>query len=187
MVLDELGLKYDTDKASHGHGYCDIYEQWLTGFNPRIVLEIGVFKGGSLRMWRDFFPEASIVGIDIDPSRLFSEDRINTFLCNQHEPLELDKLLEQGIPDLVIDDGSHNWGDQMISFFHIFPKMSPGSIYIIEDLHSSKHYAYDDGIVSPLFILEHLDIFGMIKDYKTFFKVEGNQGLGSYTIMLVRK
>src|SRR5207248_4538620 len=67
--LDELGLAHGTDKASKGHDYLRLYEPFLRPFagDAFTLIEIGGYKGASLRMWRDYFPRASIVCLDLNP------------------------------------------------------------------------------------------------------------------------
>jgi hypothetical protein len=71
-LLHELGLKYGTNKATF-HKYCDFYENELANVKPQRILEIGIGTlatvgsyGTSLKMWSDFYPNAVIVGADID-------------------------------------------------------------------------------------------------------------------------
>src|ERR1700722_18692475 len=75
QTLDELGIRRITDKSSLDHDYLDKYERLFAPFRdaPITVLEIGVFDGGSLRLWEDYFPRATIVGINIREA------------CKQHE------------------------------------------------------------------------------------------------------
>ena len=53
--LNDLGLKYKTDKASEDHNFLDFYEEHLPK-NPKRLLEVGTYEGASLEMWRDFYP-----------------------------------------------------------------------------------------------------------------------------------
>lgn len=132
-------------KWSHYFGvYQRHFESWLRGRSPQPssprVLEIGVFKGGSLKMWRDFFgPEATIFGIDIDERCAslgmgIAEIRIGS----QSDPSFLAEVVgEMGGIDIIIDDGSHKSKDVIASFLSLFPFLADGGIYIIEDLHAS--------------------------------------------------
>ncbi len=63
-ILSELGRKYGTDKVDHG--YCDVYHQAFEKKRQEVtaVMEIGVFFGASIRMWKDYFPNAVIHGVD---------------------------------------------------------------------------------------------------------------------------
>lgn len=70
--------------------------------------------GASLRMWRDFFPNAKIIGVDIDKKVLFEEERIETYYCDQLKAISIENfskkanLLENSV-DIIIDDGLHNF------------------------------------------------------------------------------
>jgi hypothetical protein len=67
--LDKIAIHYGTDKSSYIHNYCVKYEKWLP-FNrlePITILEIGVLGGQSLSTWREYYPNATVVGLDIDP------------------------------------------------------------------------------------------------------------------------
>lgn len=136
MRLHEIGLKYGTDKATH-HGYCDFYEKELEGLNPKRILEIGVKDGASLRMWKDFYPDAEIIGVDIKPIHV---PGCFVYPMNQSDIYIIWKL---GNFDLIIDDGSHMTLDQQISFYHLFQhQLNDGGIYIIEDIHTSFYKEY---------------------------------------------
>jgi hypothetical protein len=139
--LCELALKYGTDKYPW---YTLFYEALLRDRRNSIarVLEIGIGTpeamahvpgyrpGASLRMWRDYFPNAEIFGVDIDERALFSEDRIKTVWGSQ------DQVQSVGGVDLVIDDASHCPEDQINSASVLFPQLKPGSLYIIEDINN---------------------------------------------------
>lgn len=136
MTLHEIGLKYGTDKATH-HGYCDFYEKELKGLNPKRILEIGVKDGASLRMWKDFYPDAEVVGIDINAIHV---PECLVYPINQCDVFIIQKL---GKFDLIIDDGSHMTLHQQISFNHLFAnQLNLGGVYIIEDIHTSFYSEY---------------------------------------------
>lgn len=122
------------------HHYIPIYDRYFSPYRGRKIrfLEIGVSKGGSLQMWRKYFGEEAIIfGIDIDPS------------CKQYNGLagqvrigsQIDKdflesvIREMGGLDVVLDDGSHHMDHIPNSLKYIFPHLSDGGIYMIEDLH----------------------------------------------------
>src|SRR6185503_13004270 len=103
---------YDTDKAEHGH-YLRNYEDYFQPLLNREVklLELGVYKGGSLLLWRDYFPQGLIVGLDLaqvqidDPS-----GRIRTYQGMQQDTQLLDLIGQETAPegfDVIIDDCSH--------------------------------------------------------------------------------
>jgi len=139
MTLQDLAIKYGSDKAEHG--YCPFYEQTLPK-SPKKILEIGVFKGASIRMWKEWFPECQIHGLD-----LFIENPIPDIpgiiwhKGNQCD-WELLELLRKENFDIIIDDGSHASRDQLMTFFGLFN----GNEYYIEDIHCCDHEFYRNGL-----------------------------------------
>ena len=141
--LEELGLKYGTDKIGK-HNYLSVYYDLFKDKRNEVkkVLEIGVGEGAGLFMFRDFFPNATIYGAEIDPRRVASlqgQGRIEVFEVNQASQDDLINLINQtdGDIDLVIDDGSHDPADQVYTCLQIFPALNKGSIYVIEDVADS--------------------------------------------------
>jgi hypothetical protein len=143
--------KSDLGRLTFGHRgrlvhkwthYPDIYERHFSTYrgNSLRMLEIGVFKGGSLEVWRNYFGErATIFGIDIDPACAEYADPPNQIrIGSQADPAFLNAVVkEMGGIDLVLDDGSHVAEHQEISFRALFPLLSDGGLYIIEDMHTS--------------------------------------------------
>lgn len=148
-TLQEIGNTYRTDKAAFHHGFCDFYDMHLSScrHDEMKVLEIGVKKGASLRMWRDYFSNSQIYGLDIDPASMFEDSRIKTFIMDQGDVDSMKRFVEVHGPfDIVIDDGSHHTHHQFISY-ELF-KDSP--VFIWEDLHTSNwdvigHRVHDTG------------------------------------------
>lgn len=138
--LHELGLKHGTDKATY-HGYCDFYEEHLPIPHPvrRLrLLEIGVKDGASLKMWRDYYPLAEVVGMDIAPA-------IEVEGCTvlQMDATDVFMLKSLGNFDIIIDDGSHMTKDQQITFTRLYYRqLVPGGWYIMEDVHTSHWPQY---------------------------------------------
>jgi hypothetical protein len=124
------------------HHYFEVYSRFLSRFRGQgtVVLEIGVFEGGSMEMWRAWFgPGATIAGIDIDPGcEARAPEGTRVFIGNQAEPEFLARVVaEIGVPDVVIDDGGHTANQQITSFETIYPLMGPEGIYIVEDTHTA--------------------------------------------------
>lgn len=122
--------------------YPEIYDRHFSAFRNTDVkmLEIGVFKGGSLELWRNYFgPKASIYGIDINPECANFVDLPNKVrIGSQADPVFLESVIaEMGTPDIILDDGSHAAKHQEISFKTLFPKLAFGGLYIIEDTHTA--------------------------------------------------
>jgi hypothetical protein len=138
MNLDEIGLKHGTDKASNGHDYLRTYES-IFGHRRQealTILELGINEGRSLRTWNQYFPNARILGVDIDKrSMKWADDRIETFLCDVSKPAEI-AVLKTSLPsgvDYIIDDASHHVDDIIIAHQNLCSLINPGGAYIIED------------------------------------------------------
>lgn len=121
--------------------YFDIYHRHFARFldRPVTMLEIGVYKGGSLDMWRDYFHDGStIVGIDInrDCAR-FQDGNIQVRIGNQHDVAFLTAVTDEFGPfDIIVDDGSHIAADQITSFKTLYPRMAEDGVYLVEDTHA---------------------------------------------------
>ena len=146
MSLTELAQEFGTDKWGV-HFYTPHYARHLRHLRRKrfTLLEIGVGGyertrkgGGSLRMWKWFFPRATVVGLDIEDKSFVDEWRVHTVRGSQTDPQVLDAVVEQyGVPRVVIDDGSHVPADIIATFHHLFPRLPAGAIYCIEDTQTS--------------------------------------------------
>lgn len=137
MTLNDLALKYGSDKSSEWHNYCEFYE-WQLPKTPKKILEIGVKKGASIRMWKDWFPESEIHGLDLfEEFSIPNIDGITWHKGNQCDYLLLEQLRNEDF-DLIIDDGSHICRHQMITFFGLYN----GKHYFIEDCHTCDEAFY---------------------------------------------
>ena len=141
-VLIELGEKYQPTKRYHN--YLPLYARYFdpVRFEVKNILEIGVQTNRSVCMWKEYFPHATIHGIDIDERcKVFEEDRIEIYIGDQSDTEFLNKIISLiSDLDIVIDDGSHIASHQMLSFKTIFPNIASHGIYVIEDLKGSKEY-----------------------------------------------
>jgi spermidine synthase len=137
MKLDDLGVKYKTDKSSIYHDYLSFYEEHLPEKVDRL-LEIGVMDGASLKMWRDYYPQAEIIGLDIKEPR-----EIEGVSWLKMDATDVYAMKGLGKFDVIVDDGSHMTLDQQITFHYAYKNMlNPGGIYIMEDLHTSFNENY---------------------------------------------
>jgi hypothetical protein len=147
-----LGLNSGTDKV-HWHGYQKHYETRLEAYRSRPirVLEIGLREGASLELWSAYFhPDSEIFGIDygsIDPH--CAPCNIHGALCfhgDQENRTFLELVLKRsgGNFDIIIDDGGHGYGQQMVSFEVLFERaLKPGGVYFIEDIETSYWTDYE--------------------------------------------
>lgn len=157
-TLDELALKYGTDKSSAIHNYAVKYEKYLPFDRDQDIkiLEIGVLNGNSLHMWRGWFPKARITGIDINPicADLILPD-IKVLIGSQTDVLFMtDTMVSQGPFDLVVDDGSHKNSDVIKTFTMLFPGMNHGGVYVVEDSCTSYWPKYGGGTNSGATTME---------------------------------
>jgi cephalosporin hydroxylase len=121
--------------------YLKHYDLFFSRFvnTPVRMLEIGVFEGGSLELWRKYLgPQATIYGIDIDPRcASFADEPNRVRIGSQDDPDFLRTVVEEmGGVDLVLDDGSHKGSHIIASFRALFPLLSDGGLYVIEDMHA---------------------------------------------------
>jgi hypothetical protein len=149
--LTKLAVKYLTDKCPQiKHPFTPVYYELLKDKreSTKKVLEIGIgyremalkwrdyMTGASLLMWREFFPNARIYGIDILPNALYKDERIDSFICDQTSKSDLSSLIQKigADIDLIVDDGSHKTNDQIVSCQILMPLVNRDVIYIIEDV-----------------------------------------------------
>lgn len=137
--------------------FFDIYDRHLGRLRgrPVNVVEIGVFNGGSLEMWSQWFgPDAHICGVDINPScTRFAREGIEVVIGDQADPEFWEAFLrDRPAPDVVIEDGGHAPEQQVVTLECLLPRMRPGGVYISEDLHgaSQPFHAFLDGLQRPL-------------------------------------
>lgn len=152
-TLDELAIYHNTDKSSLAHNYVSKYEIYLEPYRDIEFnfLEIGVYNGGSLKTWRDYFPKAQIYGMDIDPNCKVHEDdqRVKVRIGDQTDRDFLTSVEREAAGfQVIVDDGGHTWKQQIVSFETLFPLLSPGGLYFIEDMHTSYVSKWKDYEVS---------------------------------------
>jgi hypothetical protein len=140
--------------------YLDLYHRLLGPWQGRsdiTFLEIGIFEGGSIGMWKGFFgPGAKLVFADIDPAcRRFDEPGIEIEIGDQADPGFLKALgAAHGPFDLIIDDGGHMMHQQKASFSHLWPHLKDGGLYVVEDSHTSYWPGFGGGFRNPASMIE---------------------------------
>ena len=138
--LDARGILEGTDKSSCNSGgwdYLRHYEHFFREFRdlPINLIEIGVQQGYSLKLWREYFRQATIIGVDINLKCAgLAEDRIVVEIGSQEDPGFLFDLCRRYPPSIIIDDGSHLAHHNIYTFEQMFPSLQPGGLYIVEDL-----------------------------------------------------
>jgi trans-aconitate methyltransferase len=127
-------LDSGTDKGTL-HSYVDIYSELLERYRTtaRRVLEIGIAGGHSLLVWREYFPSAEIFGVDTTqpPDDIRRRQDMRILIGDATFPPTFDGVDDI---DIVIDDGSYLLEEQVAAFEILWPRVSPGGLYIIEDV-----------------------------------------------------
>lgn len=156
-TVQELCVEYGSDKTPEiRHPYAPEYDRLFKDFrDAKTVLEIGVGHpelnknyikrdpkkfypktGASLRVWRDYFTEAKIYGIDIHPEAVVTgEERIKTITGSSTDRKFVDETMKEiGLCDIIIDDGDHDPLAQYLTAQNFLPHLLPGGLYFIEDV-----------------------------------------------------
>lgn len=138
--------------------YGPIYDRHFADYRDRSIniLEIGVLKGGSMRLWEKYFPKANIYGIDIDEEcQQYESDRTKIFIGDQGDVSFL-RNIKAKIPriDIIIDDGSHRAKDQKITFEEMYYHLSTPGVYLIEDI--ELNYWKNKDLNSPDNFMTHM-------------------------------
>lgn len=155
-TLTQLANQYGSDKGTvHGdrHNYTALYDLLFATRReqPITFLELGLARGGpenpgvsrptatdspSVNMWLDYFPAAAIVGFDITDFSAIQHDRFRFVQGDASNPQDMQRLAASAEAfDVIIDDGSHASPHQQLAFKYLFPRLAPGGVYVIEDLH----------------------------------------------------
>jgi hypothetical protein len=144
--LGWLAKEFGSDKATthrYTQHYRRFFEEWRK--DRFVLLEIGIGGyartgqgGGSLKMWKHYFPNAQIVGLDLEDKKFVEQDRIKVYQGDQSDPVLLQRIVdEMGAPRIVIDDGSHFSHHIRTTFEVLFPLIPNGGYYAIEDTQTS--------------------------------------------------
>lgn len=151
---DLAAVFHDTDNVHKWEHYLPVYESAIDRSHPVRMLEIGVFHGGSLQMWRRYLhPDSVIVGIDIDPECKQFDDparQVHVRIGGQQDVPFLQSVIDEFGPfDVILDDGSHQSSHMVNSFRHLFPNaLADGGIYIVEDIHCNYWKGWRDSPTS---------------------------------------
>jgi len=147
--IDTTGYDTTSEKAPY---YFDIYEGWFENLVDREIrlLELGINKGQSLLVWRNYFEKGAIVGLDVNPVHIDDPSgRIHVYRGYQQDTELLSRIAHEQAPegfDVIIDDCSHIGELTRISFWHLFRNhLKPGGLYVIEDVGTAFMNDFPDG------------------------------------------
>ena len=139
--------------------YFDIYHRHFSRFRgqPLTMIEIGVFNGGSLPMWRDYLgPQATIVGVDVNPGcKQFAEPGIDIVIGDQADRAFLRSLANR-YPNaaILLDDGGHRMHQQIATFEELYPLLRSDGVYVCEDTGTSYIPEFGGGYRQPQTFIE---------------------------------
>ena len=140
--------------------YFDIYQRELGQLQGHDIsfLEIGVYRGGSIPMWKGFFgPGSRLTFVDIDPACTAHADPGTTVeIGDQGDPAFLAELAEKHGPfDVIIDDGGHHSHQQIASFEHLWRHLKDRGLYLVEDTHTSYWPGFGGGFREEQSFIEY--------------------------------
>lgn len=170
--LEQMVATYRGPVMNKWRHYFEIYDRHFSRFRDRevTVLEIGVSGGGSLELWQRYFgPKARIVGMDINPDcKRFEKPGIQVYIGSQADPAYLEKVAaEIGPIDILIDDGSHVFEHQLVTFRALFKHIREDGLYVCEDLCTSYWQEYSGGVGKPGTYVEFLK--GVIDELNAWY------------------
>ena len=163
MSLKSLIDNSATDKDTL-HSYLDTYENLFQKKKDSVsnILEIGIGnKGGSLKLWRDYFKNAQVYGIDISNRNLEDGNRI-THIFNTNASL-FDTSYFKDKFDIIIDDGSHTLEDQCTFIEKYLPLLKDDGILIIEDVQEFQHTEIFKKI-TPDYLKSYIEVYDLRKN-----------------------
>ena len=133
---------YHTDKHYSHNFFDEVYQNIFLPLkdSTKKFVELGVYEGGSINIWKNFFENSQIIGLDssFTSTNIRDLDRISLVEVNSAIKDNLENFAEQHTDiDIFMDDGSHVMRDQQMTLGVLFKSIKPGGIYILEDLHTS--------------------------------------------------
>lgn len=162
--MSDLRAFFDARREGPGiwkwNHYFPIYERHFAKFRnqPLTLLEIGIYSGGSLDMWREYFgPQAQIIGVDIAPEcKVYERDGVQVFIGDQSDPVFW-RQFKADAPklDIIIDDGSHKPRHQLTTLEELLPHLNPGGVYLCEDIHGYPEKRGDSPFAAHVYQMAH--------------------------------
>ena len=140
--------------------YFDIYDRHFARYRGRelVMMEVGIYHGGSLGMWKSYFgPRARVVGIDVNPrAKKFADEQVDVVIGDQADRAFL-RTLRNRYPrvDIVLDDGGHSMVQQITTFEELFDGVAEDGVYMVEDTHTSYWPEYGGGLGSDASFLAY--------------------------------
>jgi len=155
LDLNQIIEKHGSDKFKSGysHLYKDIFQPYKDACINYLEIGLGTLDpslpssfcgiqshydhyqpAGILRVWKEYFSNAKIYGLDIAEDCMISEDRITTFLGDSTDQSFSHSAFQNLSFDIILDDGLHTSDAQLKTFNNFFSKVNNNGLYIIEDI-----------------------------------------------------
>ncbi len=133
-VFDDKGRHVNGSDKQSNHNYGDAYESlFISRDEVKLVMEVGVADGSCLLAWKEVFPNAQIVGLDIHHSDKAHGERIEFYLGDQRIQHDCIRAAAERQFDLIVEDATHWVGDTLLTLFYLWPYVKPGGLYVIEE------------------------------------------------------
>lgn len=145
-------------------GIRKVFECGIGTNNPNLASNMGINgqPGASLRVWRDYFPNAQVFGGDIDKDILFVEERIKTFHLDQRSPKSITNFwleVNERDFDLMVDDGLHTFEAGSMLFTQSIDRLGPRGFYVIEDVSPKDLLKYQKFFHNKEFYVRYVNLF----------------------------
>jgi methylase of polypeptide subunit release factors len=166
----------------------NVFECGLGSADERIVSNMSATgsPGASLRIWKDYFPNALIWGADIDKKALFEEDRIKTGFIDQLSPTLIKEFFQKvgGQKfDIIIDDGLHTYEAGLTLFENAIDNLASDGIYIIEDISNEAMEKFSDYFHKTKFVVDYIAMNAVIDRDDAYKQYE----YGGNALLVIRK
>lgn len=183
IMLESLFNKYGCDKSSKHH-YHTVYEKEFDSIRNEAIniLEVGVFRGDSVRAWLDYFPNATIYGIDV-----FKRHTPQEIDILQHERVKWLKAdstniaVRQSIKkewprirfDIIIDDGLHTPAANASTLHNLYPLLKKNGSFYVEDVWPLDIMTRSE--LEHYWILKHPDRYNILEMNKFLREIQDKE------------
>ena len=181
--LDDLFINFNCDKGTYfyyqkekilSHNYSIYYEKYLKNLKEKKInfLELGSHEGKSLASFYFYFPNAKLIGANINPFQMRYRSKRITELFVDVSSKEILKSLSDYLGDeldIIVDDASHNLRDIIIAFSIFFKNLKKGGIYIIEDINQFEVFKELNPYINEITPLEILQKIQRKEIFKSSF------------------
>lgn len=126
-----------TDKESN-HRYGDAYERLFPNRESvKLMMEVGVTDGSCMLAWHEVFPNATVVGMDIEPSAgariIVLPLRMEFHYGDQRVRADCERAAKGRQFDFIIEDATHELANTLLTLYYLWPFIKPGGIYVVEE------------------------------------------------------